>query len=434
MVDCNVAVGIRIGTNYTTYAWNRRSIEDPAFVSAQWTDSTKSLLFLETPTIALFGSDKKLQAFGFEAEKEIQEKTNNHLLVFREFIQDLFCNGIQVPSHLTAENGVLVLSSDIMTQVIAFLLRKLPIEPSKIVFTVPSAATKDTYNFFKKSARKAGLEKVYIIPEATSVLYYCKEYHRLYKTTSSKEVDVFAGGKQSIVLECEDDNVSISVLEVRDGVIKIVYNSFSNVLAACQVQNDFEAMIIEIVGESVFDDFYRNNRLEYFEIVNELRRKMTVDIKEEKPLNINIPPSLITAFEKTTGKTLNEALQQTIFSDKMSFNHGKCRIMPEIFHNLFKEAGANIVQLLNKAMADSGLSKTGSIILVGFFSRSTILQDMIKKSFPTCHVIVPEDSNMVVVKGAAIYGQKPVKIQKHPEVKVDLNKFEIKPPGMFPWT
>lgn len=210
-----------------------------------------------------------------------------------------------------------------------------------------------------------------------------------------------------------DDNISISILEAgKNDSIKILHHTFSNEHGLYQVQHDFEDMMNQIVGKSVFDDFYMNHRSEYIGIVHDLRRKMTMNSKEEKPVNIQIPVSLIVAFEKTTGNNLNQALQKTKFANKISFFGSKCRIMPEIFQSLFSEAGANMVQLVNQAITDSGLSNIANIMLVGFFSKSAIFQDIIKKSFPTHHVIIPEDGNLVVVKGAAVYGKKPVIIEK----------------------
>lgn len=168
----------------------------------------------------------------------------------------------------------------------------------------------------------------------------------------------------------------------------------------------------QIVGESVFDDFYMNHRSEYIGIVHDLRRKMIMNSKEEKPVNIQIPASLIVAFEETTGNNLNRALLKTKFANKISFFGSKCRIMPEIFQSLFSEAGTNMVQLVSQAMTESGLLNIANIILVGLFSKSAIFQDIIKKSFPTHHVIIPEDGNLVVVKGAAIFGQKPVTVDR----------------------
>jgi molecular chaperone DnaK (HSP70) len=196
--------------------------------------------------------------------------------------------------------------------------------------------------------------------------------------------------------------------------IKILFHTFWNDCGLCQVQHDFEDMMTQIVGESVFDDFYRNHRSEYLEFVHDLRQKMILQTKDEKPVNIQIPVSLTTAFERTTGNSLNQAVQETKFANKMSFlgSTCKCRIMPEIFQSLFSEVGTNVVQLVNQAIKDSELSNIVNIMLVGFLSKSAIFQDIIRKSFPTHHVIIPDDGNLVVVKGAAIYGQKPVIVYK----------------------
>jgi len=47
------------------------------------------------------------------------------------------------------------------------------------------------------------------------------------------------------------------------------------------------------------------------------------------------------------------------------------------------------------------------IVLVGGFSGCKILQDKIKSFFPNHRVIVPEDTELAVLKGAVLFGHKP---------------------------
>jgi hypothetical protein len=50
---------------------------------------------------------------------------------------------------------------------------------------------------------QAGLNEVFIIPEAASVFHYCRQYNRLYKSISGRDVDMFSKDKRSIVIDCE---------------------------------------------------------------------------------------------------------------------------------------------------------------------------------------------------------------------------------------
>ena len=47
------------------------------------------------------------------------------------------------------------------------------------------------------------------------------------------------------------------------------------------------------------------------------------------------------------------------------------------------------------------------IVLVGGFSGCKIIQDNIKSFFPSYRVIVPEDAELAVLKGAVLFGYKP---------------------------
>jgi hypothetical protein len=93
-------VGIRIGTKYTTYAWNNGTLQQPSFVCGQWSNPSTRNISVETPTVAVFNSRKKLKAFGFEAQVLAQEAGSENLLVFSDFIHQIFCNGTEVRTRV----------------------------------------------------------------------------------------------------------------------------------------------------------------------------------------------------------------------------------------------------------------------------------------------------------------------------------------------
>ena len=86
--------GIHIGMNFTTCAWSRSSRNSRELNSLIWKNAL-GLETTETPTIAKFTTDMKLQSFGDETETQIQTH-NDDLLVFSDFIKQIFCEGPHV--------------------------------------------------------------------------------------------------------------------------------------------------------------------------------------------------------------------------------------------------------------------------------------------------------------------------------------------------
>ena len=86
--------GIHVGMNYITCAWGQSSRNSPV-LSSFWKDLS-GLETTEAPTIAIFSLDMKLKSFGYEAERQIQESNTDEMLVFSDFIRQIFCDGPNV--------------------------------------------------------------------------------------------------------------------------------------------------------------------------------------------------------------------------------------------------------------------------------------------------------------------------------------------------
>ncbi|KAH3822080.1 hypothetical protein DPMN_123850 [Dreissena polymorpha] len=54
------------------------------------------------------------------------------------------------------------------------------------------------------------------------------------------------------------------------------------------------------------------------------------------------------------------------------------------------------------------MSDVETILMVGGYSESPILQEAIKKKFPNIKIIVPPDAGLAVIKGAVIVGHCPI--------------------------
>ena len=85
-------IGIHVGMNNTTCVWS--SIKRPQFVSV-W-EELSGMQTPQVPTIAIFSFDMKLKFFGYEAERQIQESHTDNMLVFSDFVRQIFCDGPSV--------------------------------------------------------------------------------------------------------------------------------------------------------------------------------------------------------------------------------------------------------------------------------------------------------------------------------------------------
>ena len=71
---------------------------------------------------------------------------------------------------------------------------------------------------------------------------------------------------------------------------------------------------------------------------------------------------------------------------------------------LFKESCDSNVRNMKELFSEPASLGTDTIILVGGFSESEILQQAIYKSFPKKRLIIPQEAGLAVLKGAVLFG------------------------------
>lgn len=203
------------------------------------------------------------------------------------------------------------------------------------------------------------------------------------------------------------DDVGISILMLQeDDAIEIIYNSFENEIILSKVQHNFEDLISQIVGKSVFDDFCQRNISDYHELLHTLHDKIKGPSTEI--ITFSLPAELFALIEEQPKERIEKAIEKMNLVNKVYFFAGKCRIAPDVFQTLFMDTKKNVVQLLHKVLVDSGLKEKVNIILPGEFSNSVIFQDTIRREFPDDCIITDEEE--MATKGAALYGHRPVKL------------------------
>lgn len=87
---------MQIDNNYTTCAFTKSSLLDPRRKDTLLKDPMSLFITNEMPTVAVFDSSMNLQSFGYEAKFQIEIQNTETLLVFSDFIREIFCHGTKV--------------------------------------------------------------------------------------------------------------------------------------------------------------------------------------------------------------------------------------------------------------------------------------------------------------------------------------------------
>ena len=176
------------------------------------------------------------------------------------------------------------------------------------------------------------------------------------------------------------------------------------------VDNAFKQIFAEIVGEPLLTEMQKENPSAYLDIFRELEAvKRTVYTDLEDTVTMSIPRfDLDKMCMKHHNKDFEAVVQSSPNHDKMIIVSDDSMIInTNLIIDMFKQASERIIELMSDALKEMKGSNLKMIFLVGGFSGCKIIQDKIKSFFHNQRVIVPENAELTILKGAVLFGHKP---------------------------
>lgn len=143
---------------------------------------------------------------------------------------------------------------------------------------------------------------------------------------------------------------------------------------------------------------FESMRADVLDIENEIEMKKK-DLKKGDELSLRSLPTFLS--QKANSKMIKKTNDKDLIKwkgDKLIF---EAAILSNIFEQVVKGITNHIKTLLKKTKA----KQIETILLVGGFAKSEIVYQCIKKEFSKLNVIVPDDSELYVLKGAVTYGK-----------------------------
>ena len=147
----------------------------------------------------------------------------------------------------------------------------------------------------------------------------------------------------------------------------------------------------------------------YLDIFREFEAvKRTVYTDKEDKVKMAIPRTVLDQMcKKYLMEDFEAVVQSSPYRDKMILRYDTLRIDTNLIIDTFKQASERIIELISDVLKKMKGSNLKMIVLVGGFSDCKIIQDSIKSFFRNYRVIVPEDAELAVIKGAVLIGHKP---------------------------
>ena len=161
-------------------------------------------------------------------------------------------------------------------------------------------------------------------------------------------------------------------------------------------------------GRKILENFRRK----FIEDDIELKRsfeskKRTITKSMTSKITIHLPPSLDESIATENPIAGLKQVDKSRFKGSVRRTIDKLRIDPSVAFSFFEEPLRYIVEHISQILSQPEVEGVETIIMVGGFSESPLLESAIKDAFPEKHVVVPRDAGLAVLKGAVISGHDP---------------------------
>ena len=203
----------------------------------------------------------------------------------------------------------------------------------------------------------------------------------------------------------------MTVHEVQDnGTLEEIHKANGGNWGGTKVDSSFRSLLASIVGEDVFKTFTTDHKYDYLELMTNFEvKKRTIDPKLSDKLIFKVPVSLLETFGKVNpGKNIQTVVTSNArIQNQLTWTGDKLRMEAQLTKTLFDESCKKIVDHLHQLFTLPNVKDVSSILLVGGFAESPMLQEAVREAFRNKKVIVPQEAGLAVLKGAVLYGHEP---------------------------
>ncbi|XP_045176606.1 heat shock 70 kDa protein 12A-like [Mercenaria mercenaria] len=424
-----IVAAIDFGTTFSGYAFSfgHDFHNDPLKIQTNhWIGGGH--ISLKAPTTVLFTPQKIFHSFGYDAEDKYmdlaEDENHKEWFYFRRFKMLLHENKVLsrktllFDEHNKPLSALTVFSSAIkylknhLLEVIQTRVTDIHEEDIHWVLTVPAIWNESAKQFMKEAGTEAGLHKDHLIlalePEGASVLCKRLPVERL-SLSKSGDLEAFKSGSNYMVLDLGGGTVDITVHSVQaDGTLSEIAKASGGAWGGTQVDTAFLEFLEQVVGKTFLEEFREGHTADFLDMMREFEaKKRTLSSQSDGMITMRIAASFASQFKTKKGKDLQEQVSSTIYAGRVNFRRDKIQITADVFKQFFTDSISNTITHVREIFTENNFQEIETILLVGGFAESEIVQDTLRTEFSDKRIITPNESGLVVLKGAVLFGHNP---------------------------
>lgn len=205
--------------------------------------------------------------------------------------------------------------------------------------------------------------------------------------------------------------MDITIFKVKwNGRLEIIEKVSHGDLGGTTVNRTFKSALEEIFTKEMIEGYCHEFTKDYIELFREFENKKR-ECRERNDsdsfITFKFPVSFTEKCYETFDTDIVTLFNKSRFGDKMRLKSDKIAIDFPMFKTFFQPACDEIVRHVKKMLQFSTVKDVEMILMVGGFSESDILQNVIRGAFPNCQVLVPKEAGLAVLRGAVSFGYSP---------------------------
>lgn len=207
--------------------------------------------------------------------------------------------------------------------------------------------------------------------------------------------------------------IDITVHEVKDdGTVKELHKANGGDWGGTKVDASFLNLLADIVGKDVMAAFISENKYDFLHLLRNFEtKKRTISPELDDIVTFTVPVSLADTYrEKNPGCNITDVALKSKYKGQLTWKGDKLRIEAKLTKTVFDGSCKQIVDHMKELFRHTAVKDVSSILLVGGFAESLMLQTVIREAFINKNVIIPKEAGLAVLKGAVICGHEPEKI------------------------
>ena len=217
----------------------------------------------------------------------------------------------------------------------------------------------------------------------------------------------------SIIFDNVGGTIDITVHQVtKSGGLNEICAASGGGWGGILVDNAFKELLTELFGDKIYDALVKDMTEDWLDLWRTFdSKKKTVDPTSDANINMKLPSSLLKLYKKRTGQEFEDMLELSRYASIISIRGGdKVRFDSMLMKDLFKVSIDKTIAHVKSILREESARDIGSILMVGGFSESPMLQHAVKKEFRNLKVIVPREASSSILRGAVAFGHNPKSI------------------------